>query len=103
MLVTLQRELTAIRHRLGQREGLAIRPSADPADRVVASMEHDLTAATVNVLTARARRLTIAVARARTGDYGVCVGCGQRIASKRLKALPDADLCIGCQAEAERG
>lgn len=37
------------------------------------------------------------------GAYGICTSCGQRIVSKRLKAFPEADLCIRCAQEAERG
>jgi DnaK suppressor protein len=32
------------------------------------------------------------------GDYGICIGCDEPIASARLDAMPDALLCIGCQA-----
>ena len=31
----------------------------------------------------------------------MCAGCGKPIPAKRLRALPGARLCIGCQREAE--
>ncbi len=34
------------------------------------------------------------------GTYGECTACGEQIAWKRLKARPDAKLCIGCAREA---
>lgn len=37
------------------------------------------------------------------GTYGVCEGCGQLIAERRLKALPFTNLCIECKGREERG
>ena len=45
------------------------------------------------------RRLTDvddALARAGTGDYGVCAECGREIAPERLAARPQARTCIAC-------
>ena len=38
-----------------------------------------------------------ALARMRSGDYGVCEECGRNIPVVRLQALPYATLCINCQ------
>lgn len=35
------------------------------------------------------------------GSYGACDGCGEQILPARLKAMPDALLCLAC-ASAER-
>lgn len=43
-----------------------------------------------------------ALERMRTGHYGVCEGCSQKIPMARLNALPYATLCIDCQRESER-
>ena len=32
-----------------------------------------------------------------------CWECGDEIPARRLAARPDAELCVGCQREAERG
>ena len=32
------------------------------------------------------------------GSYGVCDGCGQPIASGRLKVAPESSLCVNCAA-----
>jgi hypothetical protein len=32
---------------------------------------------------------------------GTCVDCGDRIATARLKALPEAERCVSCQRELE--
>jgi DnaK suppressor protein len=37
-----------------------------------------------------------ALERVRTGDYGICEGCGQPIAAGRLEARPFSTTCITC-------
>jgi RNA polymerase-binding transcription factor DksA len=37
-----------------------------------------------------------ALARIRDGSYSVCARCGGEIAPRRLEALPDTSLCVGC-------
>ena len=36
------------------------------------------------------------------GDYGICEGCGSRIAVKRLRVRPVTRHCIDCKKELER-
>lgn len=43
-----------------------------------------------------------ALRRIEEGTYGVCEECSEIIGRLRLKALPFVNLCIACQAEAER-
>jgi DnaK suppressor protein len=42
-----------------------------------------------------------ALHRLEVGTYGVCVKCERKITSGRLSALPEADHCTECAAEAE--
>ena len=42
-------------------------------------------------------QIEAALDRLRTGRFGVCIGCGARIASERLEILPMAALCVGCE------
>jgi RNA polymerase-binding protein DksA len=37
-----------------------------------------------------------ALTRIENGSYGVCVRCGDEIATQRLEARPEAALCIEC-------
>lgn len=68
-----------------------------------ASLMHDEEMA-VDVVGRRMRELE-AVDRAlediEAGRYGICQDCGEPIAKARLKAMPFATRCIGCQAELE--
>lgn len=53
----------------------------------------------------RLRRISGALRRIENGNYGVCLTCGAPIDGERLKALPDAPLCMPCESrrEAETG
>jgi len=42
----------------------------------------------------RVDRLAEAIERVRAGDYGVCEICGDPIAAGRLRAIPEATICV---------
>jgi len=46
-------------------------------------------------------RLDQALERIETGEFGVCVNCGEDIAAERLEAVPHARLCIECKSQEE--
>lgn len=52
------------------------------------------------------KRIDAALARLATGDYGICLDCGNAIPARRLEAIPWAERCVACeeraQAEPER-
>jgi DnaK suppressor protein len=35
------------------------------------------------------------------GTYGICEGCGEEIPTERMRVVPDAIFCIGCQQKHE--
>ena len=43
-----------------------------------------------------------ALARIEDGTYGICAGCGEDIAVKRLQARPVAKFCIDCKTKQEQ-
>lgn len=43
-----------------------------------------------------------ALARIEEGTYGICAGCGEEIAVKRLQARPVAKFCIDCKTKQEQ-
>jgi DnaK suppressor protein len=45
-------------------------------------------------------RIARALAKLAEDSYGVCDGCGQAIASARLRAAPESVLCIQCARRA---
>lgn len=46
-------------------------------------------------------RVQAALARIESGEYGVCRRCKAEIPLERLKAVPDAELCVSCKAQEE--
>ncbi len=54
-----------------------------------------------NVTKNRLRAVIAAQARLANASYGYCVECDEPIAFARLKAYPEAPMCINCQSGAE--
>lgn len=46
-------------------------------------------------------QIDAAIRRHRAGSYGRCLGCGEEIPLPRLRALPFAQRCAGCQEDWE--
>ena len=100
-LLTRQGELTARSARLHADQRRASEPlSADAPDRAI-QQENDqvvdsLDASVASELSA----IRAAIARLDAGRYGICTTCGHEIGAKRLKAVPHADQCQSCMAQA---
>lgn len=58
--------------------------------------------AEADVLRLEWARLLRARQRAREHRYGLCLACGDAIALQRLRALPEAELCLSCQTAQEQ-
>ena len=48
------------------------------------------------------RAVENALKRISDGKYGYCLQCGKKIPEGRLRAIPEAVLCVGCKAANER-
>ena len=44
----------------------------------------------------------VALDRINDGSYGTCLACGEAVSEARLKAVPWAPLCTGCQESVDR-
>jgi len=49
------------------------------------------------------RKISSALQRVESGDYGYCVKCGEEIAPKRLDLDPATPLCVACAEKWEHG
>jgi DnaK suppressor protein len=74
----------------------------EDVDRVQVEQSREMGLMTRSRLTAHVRRLTAALQRIETGEYGTCVECGQPISPARLRALPEVETCVACQEQIER-
>ncbi len=45
----------------------------------------------------RLKAVESALARLKTGRYGICLRCGKKIPDERLSAIPYAVLCVECK------
>jgi RNA polymerase-binding protein DksA len=80
-------------------------PNLEPKDEVDVASD-DIDRKMIEALGAaemkRFKLIDNAIARIKTGKYGLCVKCGKRIPQSRLEAIPYALLCIDCKAAEER-
>jgi DnaK suppressor protein len=81
---------------------LSNQTSGDMVDAALDSAQDEINSQLAEVESRELGMIEKALERMRSGDYGVCEGCNQKIKLERLKALPYAVLCIECQREAER-
>ena len=64
--------------------------------RMDAIAAQKINAAALERLRIRVEKLNAAIKRIDDGEYGICLSCGEEIPEKRLKAIPEATLCIDC-------
>lgn len=96
-LQTLRSELT---HRIDSIES-DIHHKKEPvekdfAEQVTQRENDDVLTAIDGEAQQTVRLIDIALARIKAGTYGTCAICGEKIAEKRLAALPYATTCINC-------
>jgi DnaK suppressor protein len=70
-----------------------------------ASLTHDeeVAAAVVDRRARQLEEIDRALADIDAGRYGTCRECGEEIPKARLKVMPFATRCVGCQARSEAG
>ncbi len=71
-------------------------------DQAEATMENDNNLAQLSHELAELHGIDTALGRIAGGNYGSCANCGALIGTERLRARPDARMCLACQEEAEQ-
>src|SRR5262245_23010095 len=77
-------------------------PLTEEADAAQVIEERETGTRRLDWLVDRAEALERSLRRLDDGTYGRCELCRRPISPERLKARPEATLCIDCQAEEER-
>jgi DnaK suppressor protein len=102
-IIELRAEISKAESEIADRMGDAVADAGDdPADAGAKTYqrEHEL------ALTHNSRELLAqnerALARIRSGTYGICESCGEAIGKARLQAFPRATLCVACKQREER-
>jgi RNA polymerase-binding protein DksA len=74
----------------------------DSGDESLATALADFNLATLNRHIHGLRDIEAAFQRIKSGDYGVCIECGDDVPFNRLQAYPTAKRCIVCQEQREK-
>ncbi len=93
---------TALAGDLSQLKELGAKNSGDVVDAALDSAHDEISSQLAEVESRELAQIETALERMRSGQYGICEGCGCSIPMARLNALPYATLCIKCQREAEK-
>ncbi|HVE15007.1 MAG TPA: TraR/DksA C4-type zinc finger protein [Elusimicrobiota bacterium] len=80
----------------------AIQEVGDEADQAGQSIEKDILFEVSDNERTTLDQIEGALRKMDKGTYGICESCQKPIAKPRIKALPFARYCIGCQNSAER-
>jgi len=110
---SIRRELESQRDALTNRISTSTRSTQDNDHRReifkdpfgMASITHDdeVVAAVVDTRARQVEEIDRALADIDAGRYGICRECGEEIPKARLKILPFATRCVGCQGRLETG
>jgi RNA polymerase-binding transcription factor DksA len=76
--------------------------SADFAEQATEREDDDALEGQDALLAHEIAAVKSALKRIGEGTYGTCTRCGEPIGEKRLEAMPEAALCIGCARETEK-
>ena len=86
-----------------------IRTAGAPDNEVPGHVEHmevgvreDIDLTLLQMHSQTLRTIDLALARLELGEYGTCSDCGLDISEARLRALPFAVRCRGCEEARER-
>lgn len=99
VLLAKHRELSARLDKLKQ--DLRSGRSADSQEQAQELETAEVVDALGNETRLELGKITKALEQMKSGDYGVCVDCGERIPLARLQAHPFADRCIRCATAQE--
>lgn len=88
----------AIRRAIGSKvDGLTRSDRVSDEDQAQASHEEFVNLRLNGLEYQQLRDIQSAIDKLHTGVFGICENCEEPIATKRLKAIPWAKYCIGCQ------
>ena len=76
--------------------------SNHPADSATDVSEDATNSALLQIQARQLAMVEDALRRLEAGTYGICESCGRAINPARLAVLPQAHLCVDCQARLEQ-
>lgn len=94
---TLESKLETLVAGPDKRQDIIIQQCPDALDQTQFAADRDLAVSLLNRESETCRRVRGALRRMGDGTYGSCLACDETINVKRLRAVPWAELCLGCQ------
>lgn len=89
-----------LRQRIDLLEAAKLAPrDPDLGEQAIAAEGDEVTEALERSLRDKLREAEDALQRISAGVYGICTACGEPIAEDRLRALPTALRCAGCEPQ----
>lgn len=73
--------------------------NAELEDDAQEDREHDEISAQKEALEDSRKQVDVALTKIKKGTYGVCESCGKEIDPARLKAIPEATMCLNCESK----
>lgn len=92
----IQEKIRAVRS-----DGITDRDGLDDAECSEVDIQDDIEFALIQLKTETLSKIDTALRRLEEGNYGDCFECGDEIAEARLRALPFAVRCRGCEQSRE--
>lgn len=93
----LENKLAELTASIRDHDGITIDKKPDALDEVQNAADRELAIRTLDIKTQNMREVRAAIRRIKEGTYGTCECCLEDISPKRLKAVPEASLCIICK------
>jgi DnaK suppressor protein len=84
------------------REEILIENAAEEFDRLQQQLNREVAIRNLDRESRLLKEVQKALGRAEEGTLGICLRCEEEIPEKRLKAVPWAAYCIGCQEAIDR-
>jgi DnaK suppressor protein len=84
------------------REEILIENAAEDFDRLQQQMNREVAIRNLDRESKLLKEVQAAIKRVEEGTYGTCLRCDEEIPEKRMKAVPWAAYCVGCQETIER-
>lgn len=70
--------------------------TADPSEQTDQIEEYEATLSVEYILETKLKEIEQTLSRIKNKTYGTCQKCGKKVKIERLKAYPEASLCIKC-------
>jgi DnaK suppressor protein len=98
----LEAKLSELSCDTSNRDEIVIETAADEMDRLQQQLSRDIAVHNLDHTSTLLKSVQAALDRIEDEIYGVCFRCEEPIPEKRLKAVPWAVHCVGCQEMIDR-